>query len=233
MTWWRWRASGRRRVDGAEATITATRPSKRRARHNMTDALERAGATVRRRRRLRRVGRGVHMGWSEAGTFVFRVFLVQAVLNLLGKPWSVVPASVGARSRARGRGPGQRRGCLRVHARASGALHFIFASNSGSKALRICDASQASARVSERSPSGPAGLETNVSASVPAPLKTRVLHTPVRRRLQSLPALLRRGLASTAQRAHRLLCQVTRFAPLDLSLHLHWAAAVLIMARIA
>ena len=54
------------------------------------------------------MGRGVHMGWSEAGTFVFRVFLVQGcpVLNLLGKPWSAVPASVGARSRARGRGPG-------------------------------------------------------------------------------------------------------------------------------
>ena len=36
------------------------------------------------------------MGWSEAGTFVFRVFLVQGcpVLNLLGKPWSAVPASV-------------------------------------------------------------------------------------------------------------------------------------------
>ena len=35
------------------------------------------------------------------------------------------------------------------------------------QALRICDASQASPRVSERSPSGPTGLEANVLASVP------------------------------------------------------------------
>ena len=52
------------------------------ARDMMTDALAGAGATVRRRRRLRGVGRGVHVGWSEAGTFVCFVFLVQAVLNL-------------------------------------------------------------------------------------------------------------------------------------------------------
>ena len=42
------------------------------------------------------------------------VFLVQAVLNLLGKPWSAVPASVGARSRARGRGRGSHAVVLRV-----------------------------------------------------------------------------------------------------------------------
>ena len=52
-------------------------------------------------------------GVVEGGDFRVFVFLVQEqlVLNLLGKPWSAVPASVGARSRARGRGPGQRRGC--------------------------------------------------------------------------------------------------------------------------
>ena len=49
------------------------------------------------------------------------------------------------------------------------------------QALRICDASQASPRVSERSPSGPTGLETNVSASVAPPKKTRVLkHNPTK-----------------------------------------------------
>ena len=47
------------------------------------------------------------------------------------------------------------------------------------QALRICDASQASPRVSERSPSGPVGPETNVSASRTPPKKTRVLkHNP-------------------------------------------------------
>ena len=93
------------------------------------------------------------------------------------------------------------------------------------QALRICDASQASPRVSERSPSGPVGPETNVSASVLLYKNPRVKAQPVRRRLQPLPALLRRGLASTAQQAWRLRCQVTQILPLgeQLCISVHWA----------
>ena len=101
------------------------------------------------------------------------------------------------------------------------------------RSLRICDASQASPCASERSPSGPTGLETNVSASVPLLKKTRVLkHNP-----SEDDCSHNHHSYSEAWRAlcsePNACCQVTRFAPLYLSLHLHWAAAVLIMARVA
>ena len=80
----------------------------------MTDALAGARATVRRRRRLRGVGRGVHVGWSEAGTFVCFVFLVQAVLNLLGKPWSACLRRWALARALAGAGRGSDAGVLRV-----------------------------------------------------------------------------------------------------------------------
>ena len=83
----------------------------------MTDALGGAGATVRRRRRLHGVGRGVHTGWSEASTFVFRVFLVQGSaleIGRLGKPWSACLRRWALARALAGAGRGSDAGVLRV-----------------------------------------------------------------------------------------------------------------------
>ena len=110
------------------------------------------------------MGRGVHMGWSEAGTFVFRVFLVQGcpVLNLLGKPWSACLRRWALARALAGAGRGSDAGVLRVTQSLGWRALLYFRL----QALRTCDASQAFPRASKRSPSGSTGLETNVSASV-------------------------------------------------------------------
>ena len=134
----------------------------------------------------------------------------------------VCDACVGGRSLAR----------ARAWAGAATRLSYAFISSEwraqemfSARPLRIGDASQASPRVSERSPSGPTGLETNVSAYVHLYKNPRVKAQPVRSSLHQSRPLLRRGLASTAQQAWRLRCQVTQILPLgeQLCISVHWA----------
>ena len=101
------------------------------------------------------------------------------------------------------------------------------------QALRICDASQASPRVSERSLSGPTGLEIHVSASVALQKKPACYSTTRTKRTAAItttPAA-RPGERCAASLAPSLSGD-TDFAPWRAALHL-CALGCLAMARIA
>ena len=169
------------------------------------------------------MGRGVHTGWSEAGDFRVFVFLVQEQCSQSTGQALVCDACVGGRSLARAwawAGAATRVSYAFTSLGWRALLYFRL------QALRTCDASQVSPRASERSPSRPTGLETNVSASVPAPKKTRVLkHNPHEEDCRHYHHSCGEAWRALRRRAYMRVCQVTQILPLgeQLCISVHWA----------
>ena len=125
---------------------------------------------------IRTYGRALVLVTTSRGGAPYVPWCRQCSICRLSKPQVVGGACVGGRSLARAwawAGAATRVSYAFTSLGWRALLYFRL------QALRTCDASQVSPRASERSPSRPTGLETNVSASVPAPKKTRVLkHNP-------------------------------------------------------